>query len=199
MDCLVRKGILCQGVRSHLNRQARIRETHRMRFTIGRMMLVVVCLGIGCYYLRFVSDPAFGYGTIYSAHYSEMGFADHVAMTAIYTWLLKMTGGDETRASAVAVSIAVIGAVVLGVGLYFAMTTFLMRLSSIKDRCPRCGRRTLIVCWFDDNDDEGVEYVFSRCISCAARYRQRLWRRLGRRVGRQVRYNVRRHGGGGSG
>ena len=45
-----------------------------MRFTIGRMMLVVVCLGIGCYYLRFVSDPAFGYATIYSAQYSEMGF-----------------------------------------------------------------------------------------------------------------------------
>ena len=47
--------------------------------------------------------------------------AGHVAMTAIYTWLLKMTGGDETRASIVAVSIALIDAVVLGVGLYFAL------------------------------------------------------------------------------
>jgi hypothetical protein len=42
-------------------------------------------------------------------------------MTAIYTWLLKMMGGDETRASVAAVSIAAIGAVILGVGLYFAM------------------------------------------------------------------------------
>jgi uncharacterized membrane protein YeaQ/YmgE (transglycosylase-associated protein family) len=42
-------------------------------------------------------------------------------MTAIYTWLLKMMGGDETNASVVAVSIAVIGAVVLVVELYSAM------------------------------------------------------------------------------
>jgi hypothetical protein len=42
-------------------------------------------------------------------------------MTAIYTRLLKMMGGDETNASVVAVSIAVIGAVVLVVELYSAM------------------------------------------------------------------------------
>ncbi len=78
-------------------------------------------------------------------------------MTAIYTWLLKMTGGDETRASVVAVSIALIDAVVLGVGLYFALGTFLMRLPSIKDRCPRCKRRSLIVCWFEENDEECYE------------------------------------------
>jgi transcription elongation factor Elf1 len=94
-------------------------------------------------------------------------------MTAIYTWLLKMMGGDETEASVVAVSIAVISAVVIGVGLYFAIGTVLTRLPSMKDRCPRCGRRSLIVCWFDENDEEEAEYVFGRCDSCAARFKQR--------------------------
>jgi hypothetical protein len=42
-------------------------------------------------------------------------------MPAIYTWLQRMMGGDETKATVVAVSIAVIGAVVLVVELYFAM------------------------------------------------------------------------------
>jgi hypothetical protein len=97
----------------------------------------------------------------------------HVAMTAIYAWLLKMTGGDETSATVVAVSIALIGAVVLGVGLYFAMGNILMLLPSLKERCPRCRRRSLIVVWCDENDEEGAEYVFGRCASCAARFKQR--------------------------
>lgn len=45
-----------------------------MRFTIRRMMLAVVCVGIACYWLRFVSDPEFGYRTNYSKRYSETGF-----------------------------------------------------------------------------------------------------------------------------
>jgi DNA-directed RNA polymerase subunit M/transcription elongation factor TFIIS len=94
-------------------------------------------------------------------------------MTEIFTWLLKMTGGDETKASIVAVSIAVIGAVVLAVGLYFATMTVLDRLPSIKERCPSCRRRSLIICWFDENDEEGTEYVFFRCESCSARFKQR--------------------------
>ena len=116
-------------------------------------------------------------------------------MTAIYTWLQKMMGGDETKASVVAVSIAVIAAIVLGVGLYLAMGTVLMRLPSIKGRCPRCGRRGLIVVWFDENDEDETEYVFGRCVSCAARLDAAPLRRLGRRVGPQIRFDVQRRGG----
>ena len=94
-------------------------------------------------------------------------------MTELYVWLEKMMGGDETRATIVAASIAVLGAVVLGVAIFYGTGFVLDRLPARKDRCPGCGRRTLIVCWFDEYDDAGVEDVFSRCISCAARYRQR--------------------------
>ena len=95
-------------------------------------------------------------------------------MTAIYTWLLKMTGGDETRATIVAVSIAVFGSVVLGVAIFYGIGFVAERLPARKNRCPGCGRRTMIVCWFDefDEDEEGVDYVYFRCVSCAARYRQ---------------------------
>ncbi len=94
-------------------------------------------------------------------------------MSAIYTWLLKMTSGDETRATIVAASIALFSAVVLGVAIFYGIGFVLVRLPTRMNRCPGCGRRALIVCWFDDDDDEGFEYVFLRCISCAARYRQR--------------------------
>ena len=47
---------------------------HHMRFTIRRMMVVVVCFGILCYFVRRMSDPEFGYGTHYSERYSETGF-----------------------------------------------------------------------------------------------------------------------------
>jgi hypothetical protein len=80
----------------------------------------------------------------------------HVAMTELYSWLQKMMGGDETRATIVAVSIAVFGAVVLGVTIYYGIGFVAERLPSRKNRCPGCGRRALIVSWFDEYDDEGV-------------------------------------------
>ena len=49
----------------------RVQGAHRMRFTVRRMMLMVDCLAIGCYFLRFVSDPEFGYGTIISERYER--------------------------------------------------------------------------------------------------------------------------------
>ena len=94
-------------------------------------------------------------------------------MTELYAWLQRMMGGDETRATIVAVSIALIGAVLLGVAIYYAIGVLSERLPAVKDRCPGCGRRSRTVCWFDENDDEGVEYVFFRCHSCGARYKQR--------------------------
>jgi hypothetical protein len=94
-------------------------------------------------------------------------------MTELYVWLQKMMGGDETRATIVAASIAVIGAILLGVAIFHCMVALLERFPAIKDRCPGCGRRSLTVCWFDENDEEEVEYVFFRCHSCAARYQQR--------------------------
>lgn len=94
-------------------------------------------------------------------------------MTELYAWLQRMMGGDETRATIVAVSIALIGAVLLGVAIYYGMGSLLERLPAVKDRCPGCGRRSLTVSWFDENDDVEIEYVFFRCHSCAARYRQR--------------------------
>jgi hypothetical protein len=98
---------------------------------------------------------------------------NQVSMTEIYVWLQKTMGGDETRATIVAASVAIFAAVVLGVAIYYGMAAVLDRLPAVKDRCPGCGRRSLTVCWFDENDEEGVEYVFSRCSSCAARYKQR--------------------------
>ena len=47
------------------------------------------------------------------------------------------------------------------------------RLPFFKDRCPGCRRRTLAVSWFDEKDEGNIEYLFFRCHSCAARYRQR--------------------------
>jgi hypothetical protein len=94
-------------------------------------------------------------------------------MTEFYVWLQKMMGGDETTASIVAASIAVLGSIVLGVAIFYGTAALLVRLPTVKGRCPGCGRRRLIVCWFDENDEEGVEHVFFRCLSCAARYKQR--------------------------
>jgi transcription elongation factor Elf1 len=102
----------------------------------------------------------------------EPPLRSHVIMTELYVWLQKMTGGDETRASIVAASIAVIGAIFLGVAIYYGTMALLERLL-VKDRCLGCGRRSLTVCWFDENDEEEVEYQFFRCHSCGARYKQR--------------------------
>ena len=95
-------------------------------------------------------------------------------MTQLFAWIQKVTGGDETRATAIAFLIVLVGVILLAITIYRGLMALLFRLPTLKERCPRCGRRTLAVCWCDENDEDGSEYAFFRCSTCEARYRQQV-------------------------
>jgi hypothetical protein len=91
-------------------------------------------------------------------------------MTAVLGWLQRVLG-SESRAVIAAVTAALVVSVILAIAIYYGLMALLVRLPAIKDRCPSCRRRALAVCWCDENDEDGVEYVYSRCDACGARYR----------------------------
>jgi len=94
-------------------------------------------------------------------------------MTGLFARLQAVMGGDETRASVVAVLIALVGSVLLAIPINWGLIALLGRFDHVKERCPGCGRRALTVSWCDENDEDGVEHAYFRCSHCKARYRQR--------------------------
>jgi hypothetical protein len=66
---------------------------------------------------------------------------------------------------------ALVVSVILAIAIFNGLMALLLRLPPIKDKCPGCRRRALAVCWCDESDEDGVEYVYSRCDACGKRYR----------------------------
>ena len=91
-------------------------------------------------------------------------------MTETLAWLQRVFG-SESWAVIVAVLAALVVSVILAIAIFNGLMALLLRLSAIKDKCPSCRRRALAVCWCDESDEDGVEYVYSRCATCGKRYR----------------------------
>ena len=91
-------------------------------------------------------------------------------MTEFFGWLQRVFG-SETWAAIAAVTAALVVSVILAIATFKGLMALLLRLPAIKDKCPSCRRRALAVCWCDDGDEDGVEYVYSRCGACGKRCR----------------------------
>jgi hypothetical protein len=79
--------------------------------------------------------------------------------------------GGESWAEIAAVMAALVVSVILAIAIFNGLMALLPRLPAIKDKCPSCRRRALAVCLCDESDEDGVEYVYSRCDACGKRYR----------------------------
>jgi hypothetical protein len=90
-------------------------------------------------------------------------------MTEVFRWLQRVLGSESSAAIAAATA-ALVVSVILAIAIFHGLMALLLRLPA-KARCPDCLRRALAVCWCDENDEDGVEYVYSRCDACGARYR----------------------------
>lgn len=93
-------------------------------------------------------------------------------MTEVFGWLQRVFG-SETWAAIAAATAALVVSVILAIAIFKALMALLLRLPAIKDKCPSCQRRALAVCWCDESDEDGVEYVYFRCDACGKRYRVR--------------------------
>ena len=93
-------------------------------------------------------------------------------MTELLGWLQRVLG-SESRAAIAAVTAALVVSVIVAIAIYNGLMALLLRLLPIKDKCPSCRRRALAVCWCDESDEDGVEYLYSRCDACGKRYRVR--------------------------
>ena len=91
-------------------------------------------------------------------------------MTELFGWLQRVLG-SESRAEIAAVTAALVVSVIVAIATYIGLMALLLRLPPIKDKCPSCRWRAMAVCWCDESDGEGVEYVYSRCDACGKRYR----------------------------
>jgi hypothetical protein len=91
-------------------------------------------------------------------------------MTELFSWLQRVLG-SESRAVIAAVTAALVVSVIVAIAIYNGLMALLLRLLPIKDTCPSCRRRALAVCWWDESDEDGVEYVYYRCDACGKRYR----------------------------
>jgi hypothetical protein len=92
-------------------------------------------------------------------------------MTEILARLQRVFGG-ESRAVIVATVAALVFSAILAIAIFNGLMALLLRLPAMKkDKCPSCRRRALAVCWCDESDEDGVEYVYSRCAACGKRYR----------------------------